>query len=161
MARVNDGRSGPGATGHFGSVRTPRIVLIDDEQFIREYVEGLIAQLFPKVTILSFESRNTAWLELQRADPDLLITDMNNDNVPGRTRSFGMSGWELLPLLARRGVKYPILVVSGSFLMAGVESRARHCAGPELHVSFLTKPFTEEHFQRQVACLLGGGNWAQ
>jgi hypothetical protein len=84
---------------------------------------------------------------------------MNNDNVPGRTGSFGMSGWKPLPLLARRGVRYPILVVSGSFLMAGVESRARQCAGPKLHAAFLKKPFTGEDFRREVTFLLGGGNW--
>ena len=124
-------------------------------------MEVLIARLFPEVTILIFQNRDTAWLELQRADPDLLITDMNNDNVPGRTGSFGMSGWKLLPLLALRGVEYPILVASGSFQMPGVESRARRCAGPKLHVSFLEKPFTEEHFRREVIRLLGGGDWGQ
>jgi CheY-like chemotaxis protein len=161
MGWVNDRGLRPETAGHSGPVRAPRIVFIDDEPWFGEFGELLIARLFPEVTILAFRNRDTAWRELQRADPDLLITDMNNDNVPGRTEPFGMSGWELLPLLAQREVKYPILVVSGSFAMPGVESRARQCASPKLDVSFLTKPFTEEHFQREVTCLLGGGGLGQ
>ena len=157
MARVNKRQLTPGATEPSGPARAPRIVFVDDEPWFGEFGELLIARLFPEVMILAFRNRDTAWRELQRSDPDLLITDMNNDNVPGRTESFGMSGWELLPLLARRQVRYPILVVSGSFSMPGVESRARQCAGPELNASFLTKPFSEEHFRREVTRLLGGG----
>ncbi len=136
--------------------RAPRIVFIDDEPWFGEFGELLIARLFPEVTILAFRNRDTAWDELLRADPDLLITDLNNDNVPGRSGSFGMSGWKMLPLLATRKVHYPILVVSGSLSIPGNEARARQCAGPELSITFLTKPFTEEHFKREVTQLLKG-----
>jgi len=119
-------------------------------------MEWLIKPLLKEVTILSFQNRDTAWEELRRADPDLLITDMNNNNIPLRTEYFGMSGWELLPLLTARAVKYPILVVSGSFLMSGVESQARARAGPELNITFMSKPFTPDFFQSEVRRMLDG-----
>jgi CheY-like chemotaxis protein len=93
-----------------------------------------------------------------RADPDLLITDMRNDNVPGRTTDFGMSGFELLRLLAKKGANYPILAISGCFSMSGFEGRAKQCAGPALRISFLTKPFTSELFRRALLKCLGSGD---
>lgn len=138
--------------------RLRRIVFVDDEPWIGEMVEDLIQRQFSTVTILRFENRDAAWRELLRADPDLLITDMNSDNVPGRCEYLGMSGWEMLPLLAEREVRYPILVVSGSFLMPGVESRARECAGPKLNVTFLTKPFSADFFRQELNRLLNGGD---
>lgn len=133
----------------------PRIVVVDDEDWMLNLIEACIHSWSEHVTLLMFQNRNDAWQELLRADPNLLITDMNNDNVPGRTQSFGMSGWHMLPLLAERKVKYPILVVSGSFSMSGVESKARQCAGPDLNVSYLPKPFTMERFNLELSKLLG------
>jgi CheY-like chemotaxis protein len=106
------------------------------------------------VTILRFQHRDTAWQELLRVAPDLLITDMNNNNVPGCADYMGMSGWKMLPLLAKREVTYPILVMSGSFSMPGVESRARECAGPKLDATFLAKPFTTVFFKQELVRLL-------
>jgi DNA-binding NarL/FixJ family response regulator len=96
-----------------------RIVLVDDEDCYTEVVEMAIHQRFKNVIVHTFHNRDEAWQALLRSDPDLLITDMNNDNVPAQLRRpyMGMSGWKMLPLLAERKVKYPILVVSGSFLM--------------------------------------------
>ena len=137
-----------------GGVRVPRIVLIEDEQVIAEMVETFLRQILPTITLLAFQNRDTAWEELQRADPDLLITDMNNHNIPGRTEYMGMSGWELLPLLAKQEVKYPILVVSGSFSLPGMETQARQIAGPKLNASFLMKPFAPDIFQQEIVRLL-------
>lgn len=133
--------------------RPLRIVVVDDEDWPLEMVERLIQNWFSEVTVLTFQNRDEAWQELSRADPDLLITDMNNDNTPQYLNfgmRFGMSGWKMLPLLAERKAKYPILVVSGSFLMEGVEDKARQCAGPDLNVSFLAKPFTTEQFNLEL-----------
>ena len=140
-----------------GPVRSPRIVIVDDEEFVGEMMELLVKGHFQEVTVLRFQNRDTAWQELQRAEPVLLITDMNNHNIPGRTEYMGMSGWKLLPLLAERAVRYPILVVSGSFLLPGIESEARARAGRDLNITFMSKPFTAEFFQSEVRRILGGG----
>jgi CheY-like chemotaxis protein len=139
--------------------RPLRIVLVDDEDWFTGMVERAIHHSFKNVIVHTFHNRDEAWQELLRADPDLVITDMNNDNLPFLHRPYlGMSGWEMLPLLAERKVKYPILVVSGSFLMEGVESKARECAGPDLNVSFLTKPFTLKQFNLELLKHLGPGD---
>jgi CheY-like chemotaxis protein len=59
-------------------------------------VGTLILSKFKHAALQTFQDGRTAWEELSRADPDLLITDM----IRG-----GMNGWEMLPLLARRKVK--------------------------------------------------------
>lgn len=171
MARVvavNDGRSkrrppmmpvaAAASPAHLCDLnRPPRIVLIDDESFMVEAVGMMLAMHLPQAKLLAFRNRDTGWQELLRTDPDLLITDMNNHNVPGRTESLGMSGWDLLPLLTQRAVGYPILVVSGSFSLPGFEDRARALAGPNLNITFMTKPFEVEFFQLEVKRLLSGG----
>ena len=141
-----------------GHVHRPRIVLIDDELYLTDLLEKLIKRQIGEATILTFQNRDAGWQELLRRDPDLLITDMNNDNVPGRSEYLGMSGWKMLPMLAERAVKYPILVVSGSFLIPGVEAEARKCAGRNLNISFMPKPFAPSFFVQEVNRLLAQGD---
>jgi CheY-like chemotaxis protein len=136
-----------------------RIVFIDDEEWLQQLVEPLIRKYFKEITLLKFRNRNTAWQELLRADPDLLITDLRNDNdptLPGSTKEdLGMSGFDLLGLLAARQAKYPVLVISGSLSISRMEGWAKKCAGPNLNVSYLTKPFTPELFYQGLLKCLG------
>lgn len=132
-----------------------RIIIVDDEPIMLDMIETLLRDWRHEVTVLRFQNRDKAWQELLRCDPDLLITDMRSDNVPGRSGDYGMSGFELLKLLAERLVKYPVLVASGSFSISGCEGLAKQCAGPHLNVSFLTKPFTRELFLQALRQCLG------
>ena len=131
----------------------PRIIIVDDEDIMLDMMEALVRDWCHEVAVLRFQNRDEAWQELLRCDPDLLITDMRSDNVPGRSGDYGMSGFELLKLLAERLVKY--LVASGAFSMSGCEGLAKHCAGPHLNVSFLTKRFTRELFLQALRQCLG------
>jgi CheY-like chemotaxis protein len=133
----------------------PRIIIMDDEDVMLDMMETFVRDWCHEVTVLRFQNRDEASQELLRCVPDLLITDMRSDNVPGRSGEYGMSGFELLKLLAERLVKHPILVASGSFSMNGCEGLARQCAGPHLNVLFLTKPFTRELFLRALRQCLG------
>lgn len=117
----------------------------------------LLRESCPQADILKFQNRDHAWQELQRTDPDLLITDMRNDNVPGRREHFGMSGFELLGRLAKIQVRYPVLAVSGCFSLSGLEGMAKQCASNRLKVAYLTKPFTKELFLQGLNKLLGTG----
>jgi DNA-binding NtrC family response regulator len=83
----------------------PRIVLVNDCPEPIQLLELLINDWFPGATILTFQSGEQAWQELLREDPDLLITDMRRENDP-------MDGWTMVPLLAEKKVKYPIVVVT-------------------------------------------------
>jgi CheY-like chemotaxis protein len=56
--------------------------------------------------VLKFAEGEPAWLEILRTTPDFLITDLE--------RQSKMNGWEMIPLLAERNIKCPILLLSGS-----------------------------------------------
>ena len=130
-----------------------RIIHIDDEDWLLEMVSQTIRanEIFKSATVQTFRNRADAWSELLLKDPDLLITDLRNDNVPGRTYNFGMSGFQMLSLLAKKNVKYPILVLSGSLSIEGCENEARKCAGDKLRVSFLKKPATSEQLYAEIS----------
>ena len=61
----------------------PKIILVDDEEWFQEYAELLIRKYCNDVSLLKFRNRDEAWQEITRANPDLLITDLRNDNIPG------------------------------------------------------------------------------
>ena len=135
-----------------------RIVIVDDEEIILDLMETFVRDWSKEATILRYQNRDEAWRGILRRDPDLLITDMRNGNVPGRSGAYGMSGFELLKLLADRLVKYPVLAASGSFEKSECEALAKQCAGPHLNVSYLTKPFTKELFLQTLRKCLGPGD---
>jgi CheY-like chemotaxis protein len=83
--------------------RPPRIVIVDDAEGTRGIYKLLLKNWFKETTLQEFENGDDAWIELSQTDPDLLITRMPT------------SGRFLLPLLAERKVKYPILVASSFF----------------------------------------------
>ena len=116
-----------------------RIVVVDDENFCLEMFRLLIQDWFEEVTLLEFSNSGDAWRELSRTDPDFLILDMP------------LSGVEILPLLAERTVKYPILATSGLF----GEKEMQQQANPNLRVSCLVKPFSPEQFFRELLTYVG------
>jgi CheY-like chemotaxis protein len=143
----------PKVLERIGNARLPRIVHVDDEAWFGELAEEIIRSTFQEITLLRFQNSGLAYQELLKCEPDLLITDLNNGYLPG-TGQVSPDGWQMLPLLAQRKVTYPILVVSGGFLMSGMESRARKLAGPDLNISFITKPFPIEFFKSELLRLL-------
>jgi CheY-like chemotaxis protein len=77
--------------------RTPRIIVVDDEPSFLDLLEGVIRDCFKDAIVLKFDKGEQAWLELLRMPPDFLITDL-----------------EMIPLLAERKVKWPIMLLTGS-----------------------------------------------
>ncbi|MEI6197915.1 MAG: response regulator, partial [Verrucomicrobiota bacterium] len=142
------------------TARPIKIIHVDDEKWLLKMVGHAIKanQEYKKISVQTFQNRDEAWQELLHTDPDLLITDLRNDNVPGRAQEFGMSGFELLTLLASKGVKYPIVVFSGSLSIEGIEHSARQAAGNELNISFLKKPATSEQLFSELSKHLGRDN---
>jgi DNA-binding NtrC family response regulator len=120
----------------------PRIVVVDDEAVILEVMEIVIRSWFKNVTLLKFQEGTSALGEILRTEPDLLVTDMCRH---------GMDGWTMLPLLAEKNVKYPILVQSGF----ATEKHVRECAGPNLNVTFLQKPWAAKEFCQELLALVG------
>ena len=70
----------------------PRIVWVDDDAEILQLLESILCNEF---TILKFQSGEQAWQELQRQDPDILVTDILRTND-------SMDGWVMIPLWTAR-----------------------------------------------------------
>jgi hypothetical protein len=135
-----------------------RIVHHEDQGWLLETIGLAIHQKFENVVIDTFQNGDKTWEELLRADPDLLITDLFNDDFSSRTANigtneiFGMSGFDLLTLLQLKKVKYPILVTS-ALVESGREPKNRRLEQeywPDLNLSFLTKPFTTDQFYPEL-----------
>ncbi len=124
--------------------RPPRIVLLDDEEWLREMLEMAIRQCFKDANVLSFDDGDKAWEELLRVEPDLLITDIHH---PGRLYT-----GKMLQLLAAKKVKFPVLVDSG----LANEKELRRYVGSDLNFSLLRKPFTTEAFYHELLKHLAG-----
>jgi DNA-binding NtrC family response regulator len=84
----------------------PRFIVVDDEPLFLDLYETIIQNRFKDAIVLKFAAGEPAWLEMLRTTPDFLITDLE--------RQSKMNGWEMIPLLAERKVKCPILLLSGS-----------------------------------------------
>jgi FixJ family two-component response regulator len=117
--------------------RPPRIVMLDDEGTMLEFFASLVRALVKEATILTFTDAEKALRELMREAPDLFITDVYHPEP---------DGYELLRLLAEKKVKYPMIVLSGHAQEKDVQS----CAGPNLNVTFLSKPFPAKAFNAAI-----------
>jgi len=123
--------------------RQPRIVLVDDEEYLREMMELAIYACFKEAVVLSFGDGDRAWQELMRTPPDLLITDMVRD---------GLNGWKMLQMLAAKKARFAVFVASGY----ATEKDVKQCAGSDLNYSFLRKPFSIEAFHQELLKHLAG-----
>jgi len=119
-------------------------VVVDDDPESLEKVARAVRRWRRDSRVLLFEDGEAAWKELSRGAPDLLITKMN---CPG------VSGWTMLPLLARKNVKYPVLVISEN----ATPSMLRTCAGPKLDLTFLRRfgRAWEEHLLSYLSTEIG------
>lgn len=140
-------------------VQPIKVIHIDDEEFVLDIVGQMIRAnpAFRDVSVQSFQNRDEAWRVLSHTDPDILITDLCNDNVPGQTPNACWNGFDMLSILAARRVKYPIIVLSGSLSIEGYEYRAIQCAGMEVNVTLLQKPITPGILHLELAKHLGFG----
>ena len=140
-------------------VQPIKVIHIDDEEFVLDIVGQMIQAnpAFKNVTVQSFQNRDEAWRVLSHTDPDILITDLCNDNVPGQTPNARWNGFDMLSILAARRVKYPIIVLSGSLSIEQYEYRAIQCAGMEMNVTLLQKPVTPGILHFELAKHLGFG----
>lgn len=133
----------------------PRIVLVNDHSDTLQLMKSLICDCSKEATVLTFQSGGEAWQELRREDPDLLITDMQRPNDP-------VDGWAMIPLLANKKVKYPVVVVSAlaefSAENANKTTKAASAAfhnllehaRQTLNITALAIPFENEEFWKML-----------
>jgi CheY-like chemotaxis protein len=131
------------------------LVVVDDSSAMRDLMKHLITGWFSDVAVLSFQDGEAAWRHLSQKDPDVLITDMQRPS---------MSGWDMLPLLAKRKVKYPIVLVTGygkekdpedGKTLQDVQEMLRRLR-PTLNVTILSKPFDNETLREVLQRFLPG-----
>jgi CheY-like chemotaxis protein len=122
---------------------SPRIVLVDDESVMLDLIQHLIRSWFKDAAVIRFLDGETAWRDLLQTAPDVLVTDMLRP---------GMSGWDMLPLLADRKVEYPIILITGygkekdpqdGKTLQDVQDMLGRFS-PPLNVTILPKPFDNE-----------------
>ncbi|HEV2452867.1 MAG TPA: response regulator [Verrucomicrobiae bacterium] len=133
------------------TTRQFRVVHVDDEDWVLGMVGTVIDRKFSNVVVRRFQNGDKAWRNLLQSDPDLLITDLFNNNVPGRKEDHGKSGYELLSLLTQKNVKYPILVISGSLAIQDTLQKVRQLADSNLNIKFLKKPFTPDELCMELS----------
>lgn len=137
----------------------PRIVLVNDYAEPLQLMELLICDWFKEATILKFQSGEQAWQELQRQDPDILITDMER-------RNDSMDGWAMILLLVEKKVKYPIVVATAlaEFSMENAHETTKAASAAfhnlleharrTLNITALAMPFENEELLKVLkACL--------
>lgn len=136
-----------------------RIIHVDDEELVLIMVDKIIRAEFPHVRIEQFQNGDDALAELSRREPDLLITDLSNDNLPG-TQKTGRSGFELLSSLVDKHVKFPILVLSGTLSREGREQHLISSLGSALNLVCLEKPFNPRNLRDVVSKFVNKSNHA-
>jgi CheY-like chemotaxis protein len=136
-------------------LEVPNIVVVDDSCAMLDLMEHLLHGWFKVAAVRLFQDGKAAWRELSQTDPDVLITDMQRS---------GMSGWDMLPLLAERKVKYPIVLITGygkekdpqdGKTLQEVQDMLRRLRST-LNVTILPKPFDNEILQEVLQGLLMG-----
>ena len=81
-----------------------RILVVDDEQHIREISSALLSTLGYEVRTAA--DGFAALVELRRSLPDVIISDLKMPN---------MSGFELLSIVRRRFPQIPVVAISGEY----------------------------------------------
>ena len=118
-----------------------RIMVVDDEETIRELVSSFLGQAGYRVE--TFANGTEAWQRLS-SDPDrwdLLISDMN---MPG------MGGLELVRLVRESGAELAVILCTGY----SEELDEAEAAGRLGNIRLLRKPLTRDELMRAVCGIL-------
>jgi CheY-like chemotaxis protein len=83
----------------------PRLLIVDDDENIREIVEALAHEALPSAQIATHSSSEGAYRDIELKGADLLITDCNMPE---------MSGPSLVRALRKNNYALPVIMISGS-----------------------------------------------
>jgi TPR repeat protein/response regulator RpfG family c-di-GMP phosphodiesterase len=125
------------------SPRSLRIVMLDDEPLVLDALKMMLEFDHPSSFVLTFTNAESALQELEWEEPDLFTTDWNH---PGK-----LCGDSLLRVLAGRGVKYPIFVITAYAECIAEKDGLKGLLDQGLNVTLLSKPFLMEDLRRLIA----------
>jgi DNA-binding NtrC family response regulator len=115
----------------------PRVLVVDDEAAVRESLRMLLKK---ESEVETAEDVDSALAMIEASPPDLVLLDVV---MPGR------SGLDLLPELASRGLRIPVIVLTATNTIA-VAVQAMKAGAAD----FLTKPFELDALRIKVRQLL-------
>ena len=120
----------------------PRIVLLEDEQWLAEMVGTIIRAWDREVDLSIFENGDEALRDLCRQEPDLFITDGCHP---------GLGGFEILRVLADRNARFPV-IWSSSPPGNPIEEDKALC---NLRLFLLPKPYPVDQLVNKLNDILG------
>jgi len=126
---------------------TPRIVILEDEKLLVQLFEFCLHEWFAKFELLKFRSGDSAWEELSRTKPSLLIMDSAHP---------GLSGSDILARLAASQAGFPILLTSEFF-----EEHLQIFVDHGLKLGYLPKPFSIQEFWDALHKLVGPSDFPE
>jgi two-component system, OmpR family, response regulator len=123
-----------------------RVVVLDDEDVIRELLKILLHSMYQGIEIAEFADGDAAWDELSRQTPDLLITDYEHP---------GMRCEELLTRLAGMKNQCPVVLASGYDETKVFDEFPPTFPGLRLDMEFVVKPYSPQQMKAVLARHLG------
>jgi CheY-like chemotaxis protein len=129
-----------------GESKHSRIVVLDNEDLVREFLGTCLESLYRGMEIAEFADGDAAWAELSRKTPDLLITDYEH---PGLTCE------ELLTRLAAMKNPCPVVLDSGHSKAQVLDKFPPTIPGLNLNLEFVAKPYSFKQMQAVLVKLLG------
>jgi excisionase family DNA binding protein len=129
----------------FSGQQRPRTVLVvDDEQDIREIVRRVLREMEPSLRIEEASDGYEAGIKIGSLQPDLVVLDVM---MPG------MSGWEVCRAIREDRQ----LADTGVLMLTGIGERLNELTSPLYGAdAFLDKPFSFEDLDRKVAEIFAG-----
>ncbi len=116
-----------------------RILVIDDDPGVREYLEAVVSRWGYRVSAVA--TAEQAFRQLDEIPPDLILLDLL---LPG------MNGLEALHRFKRRLPDVPVVMVSGYGAAREIDECMRGGAS-----DFLRKPFDEDRLRLVLRTVLG------
>jgi len=114
------------------TIRNPLVLVIDDEQSVRQHIRMVLEHFFGAKAIETDSSEEALELAVQH-DFDLVTSDLTRP---------GMRGFEFLLAFRKARPNVPVIIISAALDLAGIE-RARAFGA----FGGLQKPFTVEQFR--------------
>jgi len=114
------------------------VLVVDDDEFLRSSMEGLLEQLGHKATLATCGEDALARLDLGLR-PDVVILDMN---MPG------LGGAGTLPRLRALCPGTPVILATGK-----ADQTALDLVASDRHVTLLAKPFTKGELRLRLDSL--------